>query len=128
MCLSEITWNLFRHIMASDFCKEIANFCMASPQHRRNVKLKKLHCKSPRFHAYCENIWQVLSEIERSNFMLIFEKRAFSHQTKHFLGMVHKRKCVCLEKLPRKSVRACLSSPFRAVRRLGKRDETSKYR
>ena len=74
MCSSETTWNLFRHIMVSDFCKEIANFCMASPQHGRNVKLKKLHCKSPS-HSY-------------------FQKRAFSHQTKHFLGTVHKRKCV----------------------------------
>ena len=32
--------------MVSDFCKEIANFCLASPQHGRNVKLEKLHCKS----------------------------------------------------------------------------------
>ena len=52
MCSSETTGNLFRHIMVSDFCKKIANFCLTSPQHGRNVKLKKLHCKSPRFHAY----------------------------------------------------------------------------
>merc|ERR1711911_194639 len=52
MCSSETTGNLFKHIMVSDFCKKIANFCLTSPQHGRNVKLKKLHCKSPRFHAY----------------------------------------------------------------------------
>ena len=56
MCSSETTWNLFRHIMVSDFCKKIANFCMTSPQHGRNVKLKKLPCKSPRFLAFFQRL------------------------------------------------------------------------
>ena len=55
-CSAETNWNVLVHILVSDLCKKKLIFSMTSPQCGKNVKLKKLHSKSPRFSAFFQRL------------------------------------------------------------------------